>query len=227
MHCRRPAAWLTSNRLVDCWCTSHLTLAGVSQQPRVHVQVHERLSLALLQSSPPPQKNLTHTPCSRRLASQSGPVFSCLSSLSHLQVCLSNPDSKGKYINVILALLQSPPPPPHTHTPCSRHLASQSGSVPLCLCSLPQSQVCLSNPESKGKYIKIILALLQSPSSAVVYECAVTLTKLSQAPTAIRAAANCYCQVCGICPHACQQGVALGFSRCMRVVSHCQGAHSM
>lgn len=56
-------------------------------------------------------------------------------------------------------------------------------------------QVCLSNPESKGKYIKIILALLQSPSSAVVYECAVTLTRLSQAPTAIRAAANCYCQV--------------------------------
>jgi hypothetical protein len=172
MHCRRPAAWLTSNRLVDCWCTSHLTLAGVSQQPRVHVQVHERLSLALLQSSPPPQKNLTHTPCSRRLASQSGPVFSCLSSLSHLQVCLSNPDSKGKYINVILALLQRARP-------------------------------------------------------ARVYECAVTLTKLSQAPTAIRAAANCYCQVCGICPHACQQGVALGFSRCMRVVSHCQGAHSM
>jgi coatomer subunit beta len=58
-------------------------------------------------------------------------------------------------------------------------------------------QVCLSNPESKGKYIKIILALLQSPSSAVVYECAVTLTKLSQAPTAVRAAANCYCQVNG------------------------------
>lgn len=60
-------------------------------------------------------------------------------------------------------------------------------------------KVCLSNPESKGKYIKIILALLQSPSSAVVYECAVTLTKLSQAPTAIRAAANCYCQLLVSC----------------------------
>ena len=51
------------------------------------------------------------------------------------------------------------------------------------------------NPGEKGKYIKIILSLLQSTSSAVVYECAVTLVSLSQAPTAIRAAANCYCQL--------------------------------
>ena len=56
-------------------------------------------------------------------------------------------------------------------------------------------QVCRKNPTEKGKYIKIILALLQSPSTAVVYECAVTLVSLSQAPTAIRAAANCYCQL--------------------------------
>jgi coatomer subunit beta len=55
--------------------------------------------------------------------------------------------------------------------------------------------VCRTAPDSKGKYIKIILALLQSPSAAVVYECAVTLTSLSQAPTAVRAAANCYCQL--------------------------------
>lgn len=39
------------------------------------------------------------------------------------------------------------------------------------------------------------MALLQSSSSAVVYECAVTLVSLSQAPSAIRAAANCYCQL--------------------------------
>ena len=57
------------------------------------------------------------------------------------------------------------------------------------------TQVCVSHPESKGKYIKIILALLQSSSTAVVYECAGTLVALSQAPTAIRAAANCYCQL--------------------------------
>ena len=53
----------------------------------------------------------------------------------------------------------------------------------------------MAHPESKGKYIKIILALLQSPSTAVVYECAGTLVALSQAPTAVRAAANCWCQL--------------------------------
>lgn len=56
-------------------------------------------------------------------------------------------------------------------------------------------QVCRSSPGEKGKYIKIILALLQSSSTAVVYECAVTLVSLSQAPSAIRAAANCFCQL--------------------------------
>lgn len=56
-------------------------------------------------------------------------------------------------------------------------------------------QACRSTPDAKGKYIKIILALLQSPSAAVTYECAGTLTGLSQAPTAVRAAANCYCQL--------------------------------
>jgi coatomer subunit beta len=56
-------------------------------------------------------------------------------------------------------------------------------------------KVCIAQPESKGKYIKIILALLQSSSTAVVYECAGTLVALSQAPTAIRAAANCWCQL--------------------------------
>lgn len=55
--------------------------------------------------------------------------------------------------------------------------------------------MCRSNPEQKGKYIKIILALLQSRSTAVMYECAVTLVSLSSAPTAVRAAANCFCQL--------------------------------
>lgn len=57
------------------------------------------------------------------------------------------------------------------------------------------SQVCRTNPAEKGRYIKIILALLQSSSAAVVYECAVALVALSQAPSAIRAAANCCCQL--------------------------------
>lgn len=56
-------------------------------------------------------------------------------------------------------------------------------------------QVCRTNPDQKGKYIKIILALLQSRSTAVMYECAVTLVSLSGAPTAVRAAANCFCQL--------------------------------
>ena len=56
-------------------------------------------------------------------------------------------------------------------------------------------KVCRASPGEKGKYIKIILALLQSTSTAVVYECAVTLVSLSNAPTAITAAANCYCQM--------------------------------
>lgn len=99
---------------------------------------------------------------------------------------LSNPESKGKYNKMPLALLQSPSD--NTHPCPTTHYTLNPTALSIL-------QVCLSNPESKGKYIKIILALLQSPSSAVVYECAVTLTKLSQAPTAIRAAANCYCQV--------------------------------
>lgn len=55
--------------------------------------------------------------------------------------------------------------------------------------------MCRTNPDQKGKYIKIILALLQSRSTAVMYECAVTLVSLSSAPTAVRAAANCFCQL--------------------------------
>lgn len=55
-------------------------------------------------------------------------------------------------------------------------------------------QVCRTNPTERGKFIKVVLALLQSTSTAVVYECAVTLVSLSQAPTAIRAAADCYTQ---------------------------------
>lgn len=56
-------------------------------------------------------------------------------------------------------------------------------------------RVCRSNPIQKGSYIKIIFNLLQSPSPAVVYESANTLISLSGAPTAIRAAAQSYCQM--------------------------------
>lgn len=56
-------------------------------------------------------------------------------------------------------------------------------------------KVCRANKGEKGKYIKIIISLLTAPSAAVVYECAGTLVSLSSAPTAIRAAANTYCQL--------------------------------
>ncbi|CAI0550560.1 unnamed protein product [Linum tenue] len=57
-------------------------------------------------------------------------------------------------------------------------------------------KVCRTDKgEKKGKYITIIISLLNSPSSAVVYECAGTLVSLSSAPTAIKAAANTYGQL--------------------------------
>ncbi|KAG6390993.1 hypothetical protein SASPL_148739 [Salvia splendens] len=56
-------------------------------------------------------------------------------------------------------------------------------------------KVCRTNKAEKGKYIKIIISLLNAPSAAVVYECAGTLVSLSSAPTAIKAAANTYCQL--------------------------------
>ncbi|KAL7165835.1 hypothetical protein ACSBR2_036660 [Camellia fascicularis] len=56
-------------------------------------------------------------------------------------------------------------------------------------------KVCRTNKAEKGRYIKIIISLLNAPSSAVIYECASTLVSLSSAPTAVRAAANTYCQL--------------------------------
>jgi coatomer subunit beta len=57
-------------------------------------------------------------------------------------------------------------------------------------------KVCRSKDRTdKGRYIKIIIALLSAPSTAVVYESAGALVSLSSAPTAVRAAANTYCQL--------------------------------
>lgn len=55
--------------------------------------------------------------------------------------------------------------------------------------------MCRTDPTQKGKYIKIILMLLSTNNTSVIYECANTLVALSSAPTAIKAAANCYCQL--------------------------------
>ncbi|GAV77879.1 Adaptin_N domain-containing protein/Coatamer_beta_C domain-containing protein [Cephalotus follicularis] len=56
-------------------------------------------------------------------------------------------------------------------------------------------KVCRTNRGEKGKYIKIIISLLNAPTAAVIYECASTLVSLSSAPTAVRAAATTYCQL--------------------------------
>ncbi|KAF3321229.1 coatomer subunit beta-1 [Carex littledalei] len=56
-------------------------------------------------------------------------------------------------------------------------------------------KVCRANRPDKGKHIKIIISLLSSSSTGVVYECAGALVSLSSAPTAVRAAANTYCQL--------------------------------
>nr|GEU38690.1 coatomer subunit beta-1 [Tanacetum cinerariifolium] len=56
-------------------------------------------------------------------------------------------------------------------------------------------KVCRAKKGEKGKYITIIISLLDAPSAAVIFECAGTLVSLSSAPTAIRAAANTYCKL--------------------------------
>ena len=56
-------------------------------------------------------------------------------------------------------------------------------------------KLCRSNPSEKVKYLKVISSLLNSKSSAVLYQCAGTLVSLSASPTAIRAAATCYTQL--------------------------------
>lgn len=54
---------------------------------------------------------------------------------------------------------------------------------------------CRRAPESKGKYLKIILNLLNTNRTSVLFECASTLIALSSAPTAIRAAVGAYCRI--------------------------------
>lgn len=58
-------------------------------------------------------------------------------------------------------------------------------------------KVCISNPCERSKFIRAIYNLLSSSTSASVrYEAAATLITLSQAPTALKAAANCFIDIC-------------------------------
>uniref|UniRef100_H2ZHQ3 Coatomer subunit beta n=1 Tax=Ciona savignyi TaxID=51511 RepID=H2ZHQ3_CIOSA len=56
-------------------------------------------------------------------------------------------------------------------------------------------KVCHANPTERARFIRCIYNLLQSSSQAVRYEAAGTLVTLSNAPTAIRAAAQCYIEL--------------------------------
>ncbi|KAF2358738.1 Coatomer beta subunit C-terminal [Trinorchestia longiramus] len=56
-------------------------------------------------------------------------------------------------------------------------------------------KVCHTNPGERSRFIRCIYNLLNSSSPAVRYEAAGTLLTLSSAPTAIKAAANCYIEL--------------------------------
>lgn len=58
-------------------------------------------------------------------------------------------------------------------------------------------KVCIANPSERSRFIRAIYNLLNTSQSASVrYEAAATLITLSQAPTALRAAANCFIDIC-------------------------------
>ncbi|XP_065911705.1 coatomer subunit beta-like [Dysidea avara] len=56
-------------------------------------------------------------------------------------------------------------------------------------------KVCHSNPSERSRFIRCIYNLLSSGSLAVRYEAAGTLVTLSNAPSAIKAAAQCYVEL--------------------------------
>jgi coatomer subunit beta len=73
-------------------------------------------------------------------------------------------------------------------------VAGYSDSLQLIVLELIR-KVVRSNPFDKSKYIRCILTLFNSPSSAVTYECASVLIALSSSNTAIKAAATSYTQL--------------------------------
>jgi len=73
-------------------------------------------------------------------------------------------------------------------------VASYGDSLQLIVLELIR-KVVRSNPLDKSKYIRCILTLFNSPSSAVTYECASVLIALSTSTTAIKAAATSYTQL--------------------------------
>ena len=56
-------------------------------------------------------------------------------------------------------------------------------------------KVARADPAKKAKFIRIVFSLLETPSAAVCYEAASTLTTLSVAPSAVRAAAAAFIKI--------------------------------
>eukprot|EP00536_Pseudo-nitzschia_multiseries_P005570 jgi/Psemu1/254613/estExt_Genewise1Plus.C_1050036 len=62
-----------------------------------------------------------------------------------------------------------------------------------CLCVLELTRrVCRRDPNQKSRFVRVLFQMLSSNSAAVSYEAAWTLVSLSNAPTAVRAAAVTY-----------------------------------
>lgn len=53
-------------------------------------------------------------------------------------------------------------------------------------------KVAKSHPAEKASYLRVISTLMESKSSSVLYQCALTFVSLSSSPAVIRAATNCY-----------------------------------
>eukprot|EP00818_Percolomonas_sp_WS_P000497 CAMPEP_0117450660 /NCGR_PEP_ID=MMETSP0759-20121206/8588_1 /TAXON_ID=63605 /ORGANISM="Percolomonas cosmopolitus, Strain WS" /LENGTH=955 /DNA_ID=CAMNT_0005243199 /DNA_START=103 /DNA_END=2966 /DNA_ORIENTATION=+ len=53
-------------------------------------------------------------------------------------------------------------------------------------------KMCSMYPSEKSKYLRVIASLMNSKSSAVLYQCATTLASLSNSPIAIQSAASCF-----------------------------------
>ena len=77
--------------------------------------------------------------------------------------------------------------------------ASHGDGFQLTVLSLAR-KVCRTDPGAKVVFIRSILGLLGSSSPAVAYEAASTLTALSNAPTAIRAATNAFTKLLASTP---------------------------
>ena len=58
-----------------------------------------------------------------------------------------------------------------------------------------QRQVARTDPSKKARFLRLVFSLLEAPSSSVAYEAASTLTSLSAAPSAVRAAAAAFIKI--------------------------------